>query len=293
VKEQPWGAVLRVLTGTDQRCFFKASGPRCRHEVRIVADLTGRWPMLTPDVLAMDATRGWMLLADHGEPMADVLAISDQVATLEELLPAYAEMQSATTPCVPEWLAAGTPDRRVDRLPGLLRELLDGATPIGSLAIDAASRSAYRADVPRLAEVCADLATTTPASALDHSDLHGTNILVDGDRRRMADWGDACITHPFASLLAPYTLLVPSLPDSERRGAALRLRDAYLSAWGSTVENRRALGLAVWVGHVIRAVNIAYQALGQPSDHGEITSLLQAWHAKRSLLELPDEVVQP
>ena len=292
VKERPWGAVFRVVTADGVR-YFKAAGPLGRHEATIIADLAPRWPTLVPDVIAVDRRRSWMLLADHGLPMGDAVGITEQVTALELLLPTYAEMQAATEGQVPAWLAIGTPDRRLRELPDLLDRLLRGAAPVGRVQIGDADRAAYLADLPLLASVCADLATTPTVDALDHADLHGTNVLVDGSRQRLADWGDSCITHPYSSLLVPLSFVVGSLPGPERRPATLRLCDAYLEPWGRTSENRRALGLAVWVGHVTRAVNVAHETLGAPGDHGEIATLLRDWHAKRSPLSRPDDIVQP
>jgi hypothetical protein len=292
VKERPWGAVLRIATEAVS-FYFKAAGPLGRHELTIITDLAARWPSLVPDVVAIDHARAWMLLADHGMPMGDTLDIREQVTALERLLPTYAEMQAATTRHVPGWLAIGTPDRRVGALPEQLALLLHGASPIGRVEISDADRGAYLADLPRLEDVCADLAATPTVDSLDHADLHGTNVLVDGATTRLTDWGDSCITHPFASLFVPMALVVASLPGPERRPATLRLRDAYLEPWGGTPENRRALAAAVWVGHVTRAVAVAHETLGEPGDHREIAQLLQDWHTKRSRLDRPDDMLQP
>jgi hypothetical protein len=51
--------------------------------------------------------------------------------------------------------------------------------------------------------------------------------------------------------------------------------------------------LAVWIGHVTRAINVAHETLGEGDDHREIQDLLAGWHAKRSLLDRPDDLIQP
>jgi hypothetical protein len=292
VEERPWGAVLRAVT-TDAALYFKAAGPLGHHEVTIVGDLSARWPTLVPDVVALDRTRAWMLLADHGVPMCEVLDAAGQVAVIERLLPSYAEMQASTAGHIAAWLDAATPDRRVDRLPALLELLVRGETPVGALPMDDDERGRYLDDLPLLARVCADLASTEVPDGLDHADLHGTNVLVDGDDHRLIDWGDACITHPYSSLFVPYEHVVAALPAPDRRPATLRLRDAYLEGWGATADDREAFALATWVAHVTRAVSIAHETLGEPGDHREIASLLRAWHAKRALLDDLDEVLQP
>lgn len=292
VKERPWGAVLRVVTPTGP-LYVKVPGPVSRHELTLVASLGPRWPTLAPRLIAADATRGWMLLADHGDPMSDVLDLPSQVRVFEGLLPAYADMQAATTADLPAWLAAGTTDRRVGLVPAALDQLLDGASPIGALTLDDAEQAGYRAGLPELERVCADLASTPTPDALDHADLHGTNVLVREADHCVSDWGDACITHPYATLFVCNEHVVRLLPGPDRRAATLRLRDAYLEPWGQPPSDREVFGLSVWVAHISRAMNIAHAAEGNAGDHSEITSLLRQWHAKRRWLGRPDDVIQP
>jgi hypothetical protein len=287
----PWGAVLAIATNHG-RVYFKAAGPRGRHETRLLADLSVAAPDLVPPVLALDHERAWMLLGDAGQPLRDVDATA-QVAIVESLLPAYAAMQRTTASQVAAWIDAGTNDRGVERLPALLDDVLRGRTRIGQVPIDDDERSSYLDALPDLEAVCAQLATTDVPAALDHADLHGTNIVVAGETGCVLDWGDAGITHPFVSMFVPYQFVVRQLPPPDRLWAVLRLRDAYLDGWGGGVDDHAAFRRAVWLGHVTRAIGTAHeldaadaQALGGV---GEIVDLLRAWHARRG--DLDDDVV--
>jgi hypothetical protein len=288
VKVRPWGAVLRVRTPRAIR-YFKAVGSGGRHEPRLLNDIASRWSSLVPDVLAIDEARGWILMADHGTAMNEVLDGAGQVRAVETLLPRYAEMQQATTDLVEGWRAAGTPDRSVHRMPALLEEILAGGGTSGPLPIDHSEVRGYVDALPALQRACEDLASTRVVDAIDHADMHGTNVLVDGGEPRLIDWGDACISHPFSSLLVPYELVVPLLPAGERRAAVLRLRDVYLEPWGSPTETRDAFGLAVWIGYVARAISNDHQSAGAaPGDlapmQAEMITLLRRWLAKLPLL---------
>jgi hypothetical protein len=273
VRERPWGAVLRVVTA-DRVVYFKADGLGARHEPQILAELARVWPGMVPEVLEADRTRSWLVMADHGKPMWDVLDTAGQVAAFERLLPRYAELQASSSRSVEAWIEAGAPDRRVHRLPELLDALLAGETAAGSLPIETEERRTIDTLGADFGRVCEDLAATPFAAALDHGDLHGGNVLVDGSDQRLVDWGDSCMGHPFSSLFVAYELAVSRFDPVDRAAAALRLRDAYLDAWtdkASLSTLRDTFTLAVWAGYVSRALGFAQMLDGAP------TALIEEW----------------
>jgi hypothetical protein len=78
------------------------------------------------------------------------------------------------------------------------------------------------------------------------------NVYVRNGTIRITDWGDSCVSHPFASLVAIFRFL------QERNGLASqdrwfrRLRDAYLEPWGSGLGE--VFGLAMRVGAFAAAI---------------------------------------
>jgi hypothetical protein len=72
------------------------------------------------------------------------------------------------------------------------------------------------------------------------------NLYAQGERLRLLDWGDASISHPFASLVVTFRFLeeITELPPSDPWFA--RLRDAYLEPWGRGLV--AAFALATRVG---------------------------------------------
>lgn len=237
VRERLWGAVLRVRT-SDRVVYFKAEGLGAHHEPQILGELAPAWPDLVPEVLEADGPRSWLLMADHGEPMWDVLDTAGQVAALERLLPRYAQLQASSSRSVGVWIEAGAPDRRVHRLPELLDALLAGETPAGSLPLDGEQRRAAQALLGDFGRACEELAATPVAEVLDHGDLHGGNVLINGSEARLADWGDSCVGHPFTSLFVTFELAVSRFGSADRGRAGRRLRDAYLDAWSGAGSSR-------------------------------------------------------
>jgi hypothetical protein len=69
------------------------------------------------------------------------------------------------------------------------------------------------------------------------------NVYAQGERLRVLDWGDASISHPFASLLVTFRFLeqVTRLPAGDPWFA--RLRDAYLEPWGQDLSPVFALAM--------------------------------------------------
>jgi Phosphotransferase enzyme family len=184
---RPWSALLTVRTA-DRGMFFKAVEPARRYEVSITTTLCDRWPSLAPDVLAVDADRGWLLLGDHGTPI-DTLTTARQVEVVAELMPAYAEMQAATTEVLGEWRSEGVPDRTPGHLPHLLERFVDRCD-------EADLRARCDAAMPAFVEACDALANTALPSCLDHADIHGMNVVFDGQEPRLIDWATAVSPTP-------------------------------------------------------------------------------------------------
>jgi hypothetical protein len=297
VKERPWGAVLRARTA-ERALYVKAVGPGGRFELHLLADIAERSEGLAPDVVDVDLDAGWLLMVDHGTPVVEVADPAGQVAAVEALLPAYAEMQRTVVPLVDRWVAVGLPDRTPDRLPGLLERLLAGEGESGPVTLDSQEVARCRALLPVLVEACALLEGSGVASSVDHADVHGFNVLVGGGGPRLIDWGDACVTHPFSSLLVPIEWVVTELPGAAQASAVRRLVDAYLEPWGGAAADREVLGLAVWVGYVARALSNDHQCRGGSPEHvgaahREIVALLRTWADKADLRERPTAMLQP
>jgi hypothetical protein len=246
--ERPWATVLRVpLDGTS--AWFKACAPVQAFEPRLTASLFARWPDRVAEVLAHDDDRGWLLLADAGTPVG---AQGNPPEAWLTALPAYAELQRGETGRVPEHLAAGVPDLRLAGLPDRFEELLRRELPL-----DADELERLRGFAPTYARLCEELAARAVPETIQHDDLHHANLYAQADRLRVLDWGDASISHPFASLLVTFRFLEEKLPPGDPWFG--RLRDAYLEPWGTPAELAETFALAMTVGAFAHAVAAARQ----------------------------------
>jgi hypothetical protein len=257
VKERPWSVVLRV-TFEKATAYFKACGTGGSHEPGLLLHLQGDGSRSIPDLLAVDGARGWMLMADAGRPLRDAFDAPGQIAVLRRLLPAYAELQTATLQTIEPLLQLGLPDRRLDRLPELLEELIAGEAL-------AELRGSVRPLLPALEQCCIELARSPYSAALDHGDLHPGNVLIHAGDYRICDWGDSCVTHPFVSMGVTFEMVVSQIPAVDRAEHARQLRDAYLGPWaayGSPESLQADFLRALWVADVGRALDFARMFAG-------------------------------
>ena len=271
---RPWSTVLRVPT-IEGDIYFKAVSPLNPHEPAVLEAL-GRWrPDCVPELLAVDADRGWLLMRDAGQMLRDTIRPTRDIRPWLPVLPLYAELQIEMAERLPELLALGAPDRRVSVLPGLYEQLL---ADVDTLRIDqplGLTREQYRQLLDlsqRVVELCAQLAQYQILETLNHGDFHDGNVFVRGGRFSFIDWGDSCVSHAFYSLRTVLVSAEISLGLEENSPELRPLRDAYLEPW-TRYESREDL---------LRALDLASRLA---SINGALT-----WHRLVSRLEgLPQE----
>jgi Ser/Thr protein kinase RdoA (MazF antagonist) len=107
--------------------------------------------------------------------------------------------------------------------PAMRLDLPDGLTT-GQYA-------ALRGLAPAFAAMCARLAEGPVPESLDHNDFHDGNILVRDGRYSFFDWGDACVTHPFFSMVVTLRSIANRFGLEEGAPEMEHLRDIYLEPW--------------------------------------------------------------
>ena len=268
-----WSTVMRVPTA-DGILWFKA--PDDPSEIGLTILLDELRPGWVPEVAASDDALGWMLLRDAGTRLRELLEADPDLSRWETVLAGCADLQLATAPHVERLLEDGVPDLGLGRLPAMVDALLDQDEfllldePDGLARAD---RERLRARLPEIEAMCAELAAAGIPETVQHDDLNDGNVFVDGDRYRIADWGDACISHPFHTLTVALRATVWKLGLEPGGRDILRLRDAYLEpfeGYAARDELVRLSEIGYRTGTLARALAWRdYLAVRAPEDRAE------------------------
>lgn len=274
IHARPWSTVLRVPTDRGH-LFLKASAPALRHEAAIVAFLAQRRPEIVPTPLAVDLEQGWMLMADAGIRLRELVEAERDVSRWLDVLPRYARLQVDLAGAAAELLALGAPDMRLAVLPARYESLLDeldaldvldrletaaGDDRLGVPVVRPSEEMRRLRDaVPRVAAMCRELAGYGIAETIQHDDLNDGAVYARDGRYLVLDWGDACVSHPFFSMsVALEGVIAWGVDDVEGSVDIAPFRDAYLAGFGGEragEDLRAACALAMRLGWVCRAIN--------------------------------------
>ena len=269
--EQPhvraWSTVLRIPT-TGGDVWFKANMPLLAYEAAAVRLLAARRPDSVPRLLATDVDRGWMLMADGGERLREVVERERDLGRWLDILPRYGQLQIDMAEDRERLLRLGLPDRRLETLANQYEELIVG---VQSVTPDESRR--LRALVPTIAELCERLASAGVPETIQHDDLHDGQVFVRDGHYLFFDWADACVSHPFFSMSVTLEgQLAWGLDDVEGSEDIAPYRDAYLEpfrGFAAQAELQAAHEIALRLGWICRALNWHRVASGLPTPYRE------------------------
>ncbi len=248
--EQPhvrtWATVLRVPTA-DGPVWFKANTPELRHEVAVVDAVARRVPSRVPALLARDLDRGWMLMADAGKRLREVVASERSLVRWHDVLEGVADLHRALEPDVDHLLDVGVPDLR---LAGL-------ADSYAELVADPDFEPRFREATGRVRDLVDELTSYGVPETLQHDDLHDGQVFVKDGRNLVMDWGDAVVSHPFFTLSVTLEGVVAwGLDDVAGSEDIWPYVETYLARYApDRPELRDAVRPALRLGWVSRALN--------------------------------------
>lgn len=222
--------ISALLRGSTDRgdVFLKAVFPPFHPEPVATRLLAGRFPGTVPNVIAIDADEGWLLIDDLAAPLVGELPAGQRTAGLRAGAHALVRMQRALVDDLAPFLAASCPRRPLAHL----GDHLDAALgPRGVAHVEGAVSDERRNRAVKATRAAVDRVTDLGfPDTIVHGDFHAGNAaLVDG-RVVIIDWSDAAIGNPSIDLV---TWLAWSKGEPDQQQAAI---DAWIDAWAGPID---------------------------------------------------------
>ncbi|HSG43980.1 MAG TPA: aminoglycoside phosphotransferase family protein [Anaerolineales bacterium] len=259
---QHWSTVIKVPS-SEGMLFFKATAGETIYEIALTEKLAGWFPKDMPELLAVDALRGWMLMRDGGEQLRASIRPANDIEPWEPVISRYAKLQIGLAEHVEEMLALGIPDHRLNKLPALYSQVLtdEPSLMIGKEKGLTSEEFKQLQDLaPRFEQICDDLDKFSIPASINHGDFHDGNVLVKDGRITFFDWGDADVTHPFVSLRTWFVSMEITLELDDYAPptpAMTELLHRYLERWegyGSKEELLKAYELSRPVASIVKTM---------------------------------------
>jgi hypothetical protein len=231
VRSRPWSDIAEVRA-QGRLWWLKINKADTTYETRLLALLGDLADPLLPEVIT-HAEQPWSLIADAGRRLDHHdLSAAQQLDIWSRALGPYADLQRRVP--VADLTVAGVPDFSPDRLNRWYDELVAGLARLPSDAPgitpdQVATISTLRPQIIGLSTVLAG----GVAATLQHDDLHEGNLLTDTGlgTRKIIDWGDSVIGHPFGTLRVTLGRLARRINRPVDSPEIRRLVDIYLEPW--------------------------------------------------------------
>ncbi|MEO0355252.1 MAG: hypothetical protein AAF268_10550 [Cyanobacteria bacterium P01_A01_bin.3] len=135
VKLRPWSRVYRI-TAERGISYFKICGPDAQQEVSLLEWLLPEYSAIAPEIIALSPEQGWILMTDAGIPWRDLPRPEADYQSLQILLSRYAQLQLHSLNHIDHLLGMALPDRRLEQLPQLVRDLISTGASNGWFEIE-------------------------------------------------------------------------------------------------------------------------------------------------------------
>ena len=180
----------------------------------------------------VDAAADRLLLPDGGPVLGEQHPRDEVLERLPEVARQYAQLQVDLARHVDELLALGAADMRPARMLERFDDAVATAAPASPEQAAGLARLVELAS--RFGDWCGRLAASPGGASLDHNDLHGGNVFLDASGgARFFDWGDAVVSHPFASALVLRSVVRWLQDVHVETPVERRILDAYLEPFGA------------------------------------------------------------
>lgn len=202
VQNTPWSYVVRFVT-SDGYIYLKQTPKMLALEAIIIQVLHEQFHAAVPEVIARNAELNCFLMRDAGRPLREILKKQFDILLLCKAIDQFTSLQLAVANHVNVFFDIGVADWRLDKLPGLYKQLLSQKDILLADGLSEIEINKLKTLFPRVSELCEKLSTCSIKQTIVQCDFHDNNLLVDDISKNitMIDLGEIVISHPFFSLI--------------------------------------------------------------------------------------------
>ncbi|HAU0262646.1 TPA: aminoglycoside phosphotransferase family protein [Legionella pneumophila] len=260
VQDTPWSYVVRFAT-SDGYIYLKHTPELLGLEPTIIQTLHDQFHASVPKIIAHNAKLTCFLMYDAGKSLREILKQKFDEALLCKAIDQFTSLQLAVADSVDVFLDIGVPDYRLDKLPGLYKELISKKDLLAAEGLSEVEISQLKTLLPKVSILCKKLSEYSIKQTIVQPDFNDNNTLIDDiSNITIIDLGEIVISHPFFSLLNCLEQIKKHHGLTDKDSTYLRIRDACFKNYMNFFESKEHVLDAFMTAQLLSSVyGISYQ----------------------------------
>lgn len=261
MRNTPCSYLIRFET-SDGYIYLKHTPKLFALEPTIIQILHDQFHASVPTVIAQNAELNCFLMKDAGRSLREILKQKFDEALLCRAIEQFTSLQIAVADRVDVFLDIGVPDYRLDKLPGLYKELILQNDLLIAEGLSGVEISKLEAMLPKISNLCTKLSHHSIQPTIVQPDFNDNNTLIDEISQDITiiDLGEIVISHPFFSLLNCLEQIKKHHGLTDKDDTYLRIKDACFKNYMNFFESKEHLSDAFATAQLLHIVyGISYQ----------------------------------
>jgi len=261
VLNTPWSYLVRFET-FDGYIYLKHTPALFALEPTIIQILHDQFHASVPIVIAHNAELNCFLMKDAGRTLREILKKKFDEALICRAIEQFTSLQIAVADHVDIFLDIGVPDYRLDKLPGLYKELISQKDLLIADGLSEVEICKLEELLPKISNLCKKLSDYSIKQTIVQPDFNDNNTLIDVLSKEITiiDLGEIVISHPFFSLLNCLEQIKKHHALTDEDYTYLRIKDACFKKYMIFFESKENFSDAIATAHLLHVVyGISYQ----------------------------------
>ncbi len=257
----PWSYLVRFET-TDGYVYLKQTPELFALEREIIQILHDQFHASVPTVIAHSAELNCFLMKDAGRSLREILKKKFDEALLCRAIEQFTSLQISVAERVDVFLDISVPDYRLDKLPGLYKELISQHDLLIAEGLSEVEISKLEALLPKISNLCKKMSDYSIKQTIVQPDFNDNNTLIDDKSQAITiiDLGEIVISHPFFSLLNCLEQIKKHHGLTDNDDTYLRIKDACFKNYMNFFDSKEHLSDALKIAQLLHMVyGISYQ----------------------------------